>query len=407
MREGFRLGMQKLLDVVNRDGANPLFVARALQVVAAFATSVIVVWSFGLAGAGSLALSALPAALGGHLVCLGLQSGLPRMKLSHGSRVTIGVLASSLVAIAILFFIVVYALVVAQNAEEAVAIAALAAAGALGGQNNVAQILYVMQGRQHLAPIMPAIHIAGIAIAASAASLPTFGIILLCTRIAASIVGFLPLSYAWTSFADVATTIRASVRYASLDAAGMLAELLPIVLISGLLTREELGLIGLLRQFLTVADLPGYSMVFNAYPSLVQDPDRVGPELARANERMAWKSALGTLVLASAAAVVVYGAPVLAAALPIVLLSLPARYITNFCDQALRAAGLVREAAALTIMQVAIALPAFWLLSYVAGFWGAVAAFSGCSLVTGLVYRWAYLRRFSGAFRPLRPWRLV
>lgn len=400
--------MPMLLARLVSDGATPLLVARALQIATSFVVSVAVVWAHGLEGAGSLALSALPAALGGHMVTLGLQSALPRARMSPRAGATVGLVVSIAMSIAIVPLIVLYAAQLAHSWEEAVAIAALATAGALGGQNNVAQILYVMQGRQIAAPIMPMVYLAGIGVAiVVSGTLSGFALTLLGARVAACVLGFAPIGYERVTPSQIWRTVSESVRFTFLDVAGLLAEQLPIVLLSGILTRAELGVIGLLRQFLTVADTPGFTLVFNNYPKLVDGAEGLLPRLAKQNERLSWFAALGTFCAASMAAVLVYGLPILVAALPVMLLALPSRYIANFCGQAFRAAGMIRQCVWLAAANIAVSIPLFTGLATIWGLWGAVAAFAFQSMVSGLLYRYVFVRRFPGAFRPIRPWRLA
>jgi Na+-driven multidrug efflux pump len=156
-----------------------------------------------------------------------------------------------------------------------------------------------------------------------------------------------------------------------------------------------------------VADTPGFSFVFNRYPLLVSDPDRARPEVARQNERLSWFSAAGTFIVASLAALLLYRLPILVLALPFVLLPMPVRYIGNFCDQVFRAAGMIRECAALTAVKIVVALLLFGSLTALWGFWGAVAAFGLNSLFGGLLYRRLFTDRFQGVLRPATPWRLA
>lgn len=390
------------------DGATPLLIARAFQIATSFVVSVAVVWAYGLESAGSLALSALPAALGGHMVTLGLQSALPRARMSHRAGATVGLVVSIAMSIAIVPFIVLYAMTLAHSWEEAVAIAALATAGALGGQNNVAQILYVMQSRQIAAPIMPAVYLAGIGLGiAVTETLSGFALALLGARAVACVLGFVPISYERVTLSQIWRTASESVRFTFLDVAGLLAEQLPIILLSSILTRAELGVIGLLRQFLTVADTPGFTLIFNNYPKLVSGAEGFLSKLAKQNERLSWFAALGTFCAASMAAVLVYDLPILVAALPIMLLALPTRYIANFCGQAFRAAGMIRQCVWLAAANIAVSIPLFMSLATIWGLWGAVAAFALQSMISGLLYRYVFAQRFPGTFRPIRPWRLA
>ncbi len=388
-------------------GALPLLVARVLQLGNAFAVSVAVVWAYGLDSAGALALAALPAAVGSLVIGFGLPSALPRAALPEAQKATLGLTSSCLLMVLVAPLIWGYAILLARSAEEAVAIAALAGAGALLGQLNVLQTLYVLQGRQAWAPLVPALHLAGTAIAASAPDFRDFALALLATRVLGCAIGFAPLSFARVEAGAARAPLREALRFTPLDLGGLLAEQLPLVLLSGLLTRPELGLFGLLRQFVSAADTPGWSFVFNSYPRLVADAAGSGRQIARQNERLAWISAVGTFAVACVAALALYRLPGIIPALPIVLLPMPARYLSNFCEQALRASGFLRDCALLAVARIALALVLFGILAATWGFWGAVIASGLLSLVSGAMYRVRLSVHFPDTLRSASAWRLA
>lgn len=388
-------------------GTSALLIARLLQFANAFAVSILVIWRYGLDSAGSLALAAIPATLGAHLVCFGLPSALPRMSLSNGQRAMLGLISSTGFALLLLPVIALFAVLMAHSPAEAIAIGAIAFSGAWVGQATVTQILYILQGKNQFAPLVPGIHLIGTGLAALTSSFEGFALILMATRIGGCLVGFLPLAFERLRFNEGRRMLRSSVGYVPLDMMGLLAEQIPIMLMSGLLTRAELGILGLLRQFVTVADSVGWTHVLNNYPDLVRDPEKAAPRVAQRNEQLAWMAGAGTFVLASFAAIVVYKVPVLVPALILVLVPLPARYIASFCEQALRAAGKVRDCGILAVIRIVVGALLFWGFAQAWGFWGAVAASGLFSVFSGLLYRSRYLSLFPGHFRTIRPWRFA
>jgi hypothetical protein len=302
---------------------------------------------------------------------------------------------------------VAYSAVMGNGPEEVAAVLTLALAGALVGQINVQQTLYVLQGRTLWAPLAPAVHFIGTGLALLTPTFLDFALVLLATRVLGCAAGFLPLAFDRVDLGRIRPALAEAVRFAPLDVAGLLADQLAVVLLAVLLDRAELGLYGLIRQFVSVADTPGWSYVLSNYPALVQDIGASAPAVARGNERLAWISAAVSLVASSALAVAVYGVPAILPALPLVLLPMPARYLNNFCDQALRASGHLHDCLVLCLAKSALSLALFSVLATSQGFWGAVAASALLSLLAGLLYRWRFLARFPAVLRPIRPWRLA
>jgi O-antigen/teichoic acid export membrane protein len=384
-----------------------LLAAKAIQLANALVVSIAVVWGFGLASVGTLALASLPAALGALVVGCGLPSALPRFQASEGARATAGALLSTLAILPFAALAFAYSAIMGHGPDEMVAVLALALAGALIGQVNVQQTLYVLQGRTLWAPLAPTVHLLGTGLALLAPTFLDFTLILLVTRALGCVAGFLPLAFDRVDLRRIRPALAEAFRFAPLDIVGLLADQLPVVLLAVLLDRAELGLYGLIRQFVSVADTPGWSYVLSNYPALVRDVGASASALARGNERLAWISAAASLVASSALAVTVYRVPAILPALPLVLLPLPARYLNNFCDQALRASGHVRDCLMLCLMKSVLSLVLFSALATSQGFWGAVAASALLSLLAGLLYRWRFLARFPDVLRPIRPWRLA
>jgi O-antigen/teichoic acid export membrane protein len=89
------------------------------------------------------------------------------------------------------------------------------------------------------------------------------------------------------------------------------------------------------------------------------------------------------------------------------MLPLPARYLSNFCDQALRARGQTRECMFLGILKTVASLALLLILARAFGMWGAVVATAAASLVTGLLYRWRLRTLFPCLLPAARVWRFA
>jgi len=385
-----------------------LLAARALQLVGGLVVSVVLIWLYGLAAAGTYAIAILPAAAAIHLCSLGLPNALPRYALPNGERATIGLAASLLALLPLGLLAFGYGAVLGSDAEDAATIALFAWSAAAGGQVGIQHCMQVLQRRILFAPLTPFLHLVALGIAALFADgLLEFALFLTLGRLVGNWVGFATLRYARTTLRHTRDAVAQGLRFVPLDlmaAAGDLA-LIPALAIG--LTRAEIGLFGLARQFLIVADSPGWSFVQARYPAMVNDLAAVGADVARRNERLAWISGLGTLVVAGIMALLVYRLPQLLPLLLIMLLPMPARYLNNFCDQALRAQGMIRECVALSLAKLALSLGLVLALAVPFGLWGAVAASAVISLVAGLLYRWRFDVHFPRVLPRLRLWRIA
>lgn len=393
---------------MTRWGAFPgLLAGRLLQLAGGFAVSVALVWRFGIPAAGTYAL----AALGTQVACLvtaaGLANALPRQDIGDGARAAIALTATLALLPVLAVAAALYGWGVAADRHEALAVAAFTFSGGALGQINVLGCLYVLQRRTWAAPLAPALHLGTVLAAAAAPDVTGFALILAAGRTLGSLIGFLPLSLARVRLPEWRRAIADSVRFVPLDLMALLADQLPVLLVAPWLSRHELGLIGLSRQFVTLADTPGWSYVQAEYPRLVRNLKESAGDIARRNNRLAWASCAATAATAAAMAYLVYDSPALVPVLAVMLLPLPARYLNHFCDQALRASGRVGDSG--TLAAAKIVLSALLTLAAVTafGFWGAVAASALLGAAAGLLYRWRVTALFPGLLPPLRPWSLA
>jgi O-antigen/teichoic acid export membrane protein len=345
--------------------------------------------------------------LAANFCALGLPSALPRQPANAGEQATLGLLVSVAPLPLIAAICLGYGMLVGADAREAQTIATFALAGAFLGQVNVLQCLYVVQRRPVWAPLASIIHLAGIAVAARAPDLLHFSALLLASRALGCAAGFVPLHYGRVGFRQFRRTVVEGACFLPLDLFTLVSEQAATPVLSLALTRPELGLFGLMRQFLTVADTPGWSYIQSRYPAMISELDQIGPALARSNERLSWIVTVGVLAAAVPAALLVYRLPVLLEILPVVMLPLPARYLSNFCDQALRARGQTRECMFLGILKTVASLALLLILARAFGMWGAVVATAAASLVTGLLYRWRLRTLFPCLLPAARVWRFA
>jgi len=380
-------GLTALVERRNRDFV-PLLAARVLQLANGFLISIALVWTYGLAGAGTYAIAAFGASILSLVSGLGLVNALPLQALSNPQRATAGLLATSALLLPTLGLSLAYGWYMAAGTDEALTIAAFAFGGFFLGQSNVLQMLYILQGRAGASPIPHIVTGAGIALGAFIShGAGAFAVIVLAGRVLGNLVGFALLAYRRISWPNLRSAFIRGTSFAPADAIAMLSEQLPILIISVLLSRAELGIFGLARQIVTAADAPGWSFVQAKYPELVESKLLATPAVARSNGRLAVAVGGCTLLASMVLSVAVYRQPVLVGATAVLLATLPARYMNNLYDQVIRAGGWARCSANLALAKLALSVALFYALTAASGLWGAILASAFLSLSSGLIYR--------------------
>lgn len=374
------------------DGFGPVLAARSLQLLNGFATSVAVVWLFGLAAAGAYAVGLIGTGLLALFTGMGLPSSLPHSTaLSEGRKASSGLMATFIAAPPAIAASLVFGWAVGRNAEEALAIAIFALSGHLFGQGNVLQTLLVMQRRARFAPLPHAVHGAGIAAAALLAhGLFEFGCILLAFRVAGNLAGFAMLRMERASARDVWTVVSGGRGFLSVDIVLVLSEELPPLLLSYLIPREAMGIFGICRQLLSAALTPGWSFVQSKYPDLVLQKLAPAHEVARRNMQIALSAAAAAFAGSAFLALLIYRLPVLIPAMAVLLLTLPAGYATYHYELFIRAAGDVQASNELAAAKAVVAVGLFWLLGSAFGLWGGLTAAAIVPVLAALAYRFRF-----------------
>jgi O-antigen/teichoic acid export membrane protein len=379
-----------------------LLAARTLQLANGFLVSIVLVRDYGIAAAGSYAVASVALSLIALLAGLGLANALPRLPFDDPQRAT----AALLVTLAILppaaVAAALYAWCTGSSPAEAVTIAAFALGGFFIGQTNVLQTLQILQNRPGAA-LAPQAAVT-LAIAAAACLCPTpahFALALLAARAVGNAMGALPLRYGRPSFACFRAAAAAGTTYAPIDVVALLSEQLPILVLSGLLARGDLGIVGIARQIVTAADTPGWSFMQSHYPRIVESRLQAVPDVARGNARLALATAVAALAASAVLAVLVYHEPILAGAMAILLAALPARYMNHLCDQMMRAGGWIRDSLELALLKLVLSIALTAALAAPFGLWGAILAAALLSAVSGYLYRRRAGRLAPGVLPPL------
>jgi O-antigen/teichoic acid export membrane protein len=375
------------LGALGSDGAY-LLAGRLLQLANGFATTVVIVRMFGLAGAGSFTLAMAAVIPLTQLCALGLPSSLPRSALGPAARNTVGLTATLLCLPPAACLILAFGLAFALDPAEALVVMAFASAGYFLAQANVATTLLLLAGRTRWALLAPVCGSFGIGLGALLADdLLSLALWMAMFRILGNFGLFAALpGYGLIGRGQWWQEVRAGAVFLPMDTLMLLAEQLALVVLSVLLSRDELGLYGLCRQMLNAADTPGWSFVQAHYPNLVQTRLASAQALGRSLIRLTLVVAIAALAGAGVLAEFVYREPVLFEMMAVILTALPARGFAHFADRVLRAVGRIRLSTQLAAGQLALALAVFPLAALGHGIWGAVVALALLSVVWAVIY---------------------
>jgi hypothetical protein len=209
----------------------------------------------------------------------------------------------------------------------------------------------------------------------------SFAVILTVFRFVGTGTGFMLLPYARITLGEGWRHTREASRFLTSDIFSLGSDQLTVLLNSYILTRGDLGLLGLCRQVLTVSDTPGWSKIQASYPELVRSPDDVGAALSWTMLRLGSFCGLACVVVMYPASNLVFHLHRLFSLVVIAMLCTPFRYLVLSYDFRLRAIGAIglsnRVCAARGLLSLLI-VPA------AAAAAGALGAVLGASCQTGL-----------------------
>jgi O-antigen/teichoic acid export membrane protein len=335
--------------------------------------SIALVRRFGLSAAGDYALAAVAIATLAIACSVGLPYSLARAAEPVAEKNAIGMLASLLIMPVSFPLIGLYGYLAGQDLEEAIVISLLACGGWFFAQTNIFYALFVLQDRVRLAIIPPIVNIVGIAVAAAFAnSLLVFAATLVVARLVGIFGICLRLPYRAVSPRRLWRHLYPSLGILSADLVNYGSDQLLVLAMSYLVNRQELGILGLSRQIVSIADIPGGSLLQTAYPAMVQDPQA---ELTMTRKRMltlAGLTMVGCAGLALPLGIWVYRVPLLPAYAALLLTSLPARYILSLCETYLKAIHQLR-----TLNWLAVLRGVAWAATAPLCIFGLYAAFIG------------------------------
>ena len=318
-----RLLVDRLLQKFGR-AAGLVLLARVLQNLNGFLLSILIVRRFGLQGAGTLVIATIAIVVLALIGTCGLPYTLARMNIDPRQRNTVGLFACMAVVPLSLPFVGALGLIVGHSHKEALVIALLALGGPFFAQTNITNALQVLLNKPGDAIIPPIGNLLGLIVAAWVSpGFVTFAAILAAFRFAAIGCAFLRLPCRRTSFRMLITHMADGARYLIADAINLGTDQAAMLILSFILSRAQLGLLGLCRQLITVSDTPGWSQIQAFYPGMVADPARNGPLLI---SRLRWigiVSAASVALLTAPLGLWIYRAPGFLVLAPLLQVSTP------------------------------------------------------------------------------------
>ncbi|SFK74687.1 lipopolysaccharide biosynthesis protein [Methylocapsa palsarum] len=353
--------------------AGLVLAARVLQNINGFLLSVLIVRRFGLPAAGTLAVATVATVVIALVGTFGLTYVFARSDTPESEKNALGLMAAWVVIPLSLPFVAALGLIAGRNLEEAAVIALLAMAGPFFAQANVANALQVLHGRAWQSIIPPAANFIGlIAAAAFAPSYLMFALLLAMFRFAGTFAAFLYMPRTRISFNHFWTHVRAGAHFLTADILNLGSDQFTVLLASYVMSRADLGLFGLCRQMLTVSDTPGWSQIQAKYPAMVSDPARAFPELRRSMPRLGAFCALGVAALTAPLGLFVYRSPQFMFLAPLLLSSVPLRYLLTVLDAHLRAIGAVMKTNRVSLLRAVLALVIIPASAWLGGALGAI-----------------------------------
>jgi O-antigen/teichoic acid export membrane protein len=355
--------------------AGLVLIGRVLQNLNGFVLSVLIVRQFGIAAAGTLAVATIATVVITVLGTFGLIYVFPRIDVPEPVRNALGFTAALVVIPLGLPVAILLGVVAGRTFEEAAVIASLSLGGCFFAQTNIVNALQVLHGRAWRSIIPPLGNFIGlIAAAIFGSSYLAFALILAGFRFAGTLTAFLCLQRARITLSFFWGHVRTGAHFLTADILNLGSDQLTILIVSFLMSRADLGVFGLCRQMLTVSDTPGWSKVQSKYPVIVSDRQKTVAELLRIMPRLGAYFGAAAAALTVPLGLFVYHSWKFMVLAPLLLLSVPLRYLLTVYDVALRAAGAIAVTNRISLLRGVLAVMIIPAGAWLGGAPGAVIA---------------------------------
>jgi len=337
--------------------AGLVLIARVLQNFNGFLLSVLIVRRFGLAAVGTMTVSTIAIVIIALLGTFGFTYIFARMDAPIRVKNALGYTAALAVIPLSLPFIILLGVLTGKDAEEVGVIAIMSLGGAFFAQGNLAGALQILQGKASDAIIPPLANTLGLVVAAIfGSSYLLFALLLAFFRFSGIFLTFQRLERAPLDLGLFVKYVRDGVHFLAGDMINLGSDQLTIFITSFLLSRADLGLFGLCRQMLTASDTPGWTQIQTKYPAVVADPQKAMPELRRLMVRLGGLCGVGGVFISVLFGLFVFHLPRFVVLAPLLLASVPLRYLLLSYDLHLRAIHALKEVNNISLMRAALAL---------------------------------------------------
>lgn len=366
------------------DAAIILF-ARILQNFNGFFLSIIIVRKFGLAAAGSMTIATIATVVLGTLCTFGLPYIFAREEADARVRNTVGLMAWFGAIFVSVPASIALGFATGQDLTEAIVIFLLSLAGPFFAQTNIANAILVLERKTRLIVYAPLGNLAGLVLGYFFASnLLDFALILTLFRLAGTLMIFLQLPLCKVSIKALIAWFRSGMRFLTADVINLGADQASVMIASYLMTRSELGIFGLCRQMLTLSDTPGWSRLVAWYPKVYADPRGTIPTFTRQMFTMGIVCGLAVAILCVPLGYWIYHLPPFAFFAPLLLCSVPFRYLVGIYDMSLRAIGAVKATNEITLLRCMLVVVFYSAGILLSGIYGAIAA----TIVLAMISAW-------------------
>lgn len=373
-----------------------LTAARLLQSACGFLLSIVVIRRFGLSAAGVLTLSLIATAVMATVLALGSSAVMAQSKISVRQKNFVG-LCLALCGVAINVPVsLVFGVAFGRSHIEVIEIAILSMSGAYFSHTIILSSLAVLQ-RNIVIVVVPAIgNLLSISVAAIVASdMLSFSAVMVVGRFLSTTAAFIGLRMSIASVGEILKFVRSGWIYLYTETASLVLDQGAFLLSSIFLTREQLGILGVCRQFVFVGDSVAWSRLLMIYPSMCAAAREVLPQALRQMVSLSMWITPVLLTGSIVAGLLIYQEPLIAIYAPVALLALVPRYVAGTYESIVRA---IRDVAGLwRLMAWRVAVAPVTVLSAI---WGGVAGMTVASVVIAVltaIYAGALANRAVGA----------
>ncbi|WP_160008904.1 lipopolysaccharide biosynthesis protein [Rhizobium sp. 18055] len=359
--------------------------ARLLQNANGFLLTTIVAGRYGLDAVGTLTLATIPITLVTLFGTFGLHFRFAQIDANHSILNTLGLISAVVSLPIILGVSLAFAFIFGHSQHEQFQLAVIALSSPFFAQCNVMNALQVLQNRQVHSIISPGMNMLGLGLGAFSQDFSTFCVWVLVFRVLGIVIPYALLPHDFSNLRQTAKQLGSGLRFLFSDAVLILSDNLILLLSAHVLTRADLGILGICRQLLTASDTPGWANMQSSYPRLVAEGDRYFHQLTQVMFRTGAFLGVVVTALAFLAGALVFHVQNLWFYTAILMVSAPARYVVLTIETQLKAKGAISVANWLTGLRAIAGFVVIGTATVLNGLLGHIVALAGFFVVLALV----------------------